>query len=78
MLDKTVLRGQYAEFFARTELYPSVRLGKERVITSHAYIHTRLEFSAALANQNVAGPNHLTVTALESAKLRIAVATIFC
>jgi hypothetical protein len=64
-------RFYYTDSFAvkRTtgfENHIAVCFSKQRVVTTHAYVSACVEFSATLANQNVAGDNYLSTEFLNA------------
>ena len=54
----------------------AVNQGKQRIVRTTANILSRMDVSAALANQNVACENELTISTLGAKTLRLRVTTV--
>ena len=54
----------------------AVRLGEQGVVTADTDVDAGMDVGAALANENVAGENELTVGALGTKALRLGVTTV--
>ena len=62
--------------FSPLEFDLAVLEGKERVVAADTDVETRVEFGAALANDDGAGCDRLPTVCLDAAILWIAVATV--
>ena len=58
------------------ELDGAVNQSKQGVVAADANVDTGMDVSASLANQNVAGQNELTVSALHAQTLSLGITTV--
>jgi hypothetical protein len=60
------------------KFHPPFNQGKQRIIAAFADVHAGIDPRTALAHQDAAGSNELSVKTLDAKKLRIAVTAIAC